>query len=654
MIDAGYLVEFIDKSQITLAVVQSTKKGRLSLLSWQDKQIALPEGRVLAYSASRLNPQAPRNKLVEALAEIEARRQTFSKQVDVAELWELVHSEGSSFSLQQLAELAFSDPVGADHIAATLRAIFDDRTYFRLNNQGVEPLSAEQLEQKKIQQQREAQKKAQQQEFQHWLKQNMASHQPQPIPPELEEMLLGWVLEDDNYAGLRQLKPLLAEVDVNSRRQVFELLQRLGRLDPHHNLSALREQIAWEFTPETLDVASRVEVTKESYPWLELDIFTIDGEETRDFDDALSFVPSPDGGGQLGIHITSLEAITSGSLLDEEARARATTLYLPENPIPMLPRNLSEGVFSLRQGEERPVVSCLVDLSPAGEVLDYKLATHLIRVKERLSYQQVDERLANNDAFLGKLQGLTQKLHQQRDQSGACFLPLPELDIKINDQWEVTVKVLDRDGPAREMVAETAILANRLKGEFMASVNIPSLYRVQPMPKQPWENSGPEALFANFSKRRQLQRVELSLEPGLHAGLGVQSYVHATSPIRRYLDMLVQRQLLAHLHGKTPPLDGPGLLEVAQQADVNLRAANRVRLARQRYWQLKWLQQNQGKIVPALVLEQQMRTWQLLLLPIMFIANIPRGSIKLAAGQEVQVKILRAEPFEDIVRLELA
>jgi exoribonuclease-2 len=138
--------------------------------------------------------------------------------------------------------------------------------------------------------------------------------------------------------------------------------------------------------------------------------------------------------------------------------------------------------------------------------------------------------------------------------------------------------------------------------------------------------------------------------------LGIDCYIHATSPIRRYLDVALQRQLLAYLQQKPLPYDGPALLELAQIVDANLRSGNRVRQGRQRYWSLKWFQQNQGKTIPALALEQQIHSWQLLLLPLMFMTNIPLhgATSSLAAGQTFMVRILRADPFEDILRIEIA
>ena len=654
MIDSGYLVEFIDKNQIVLALVQSAKKGRLALLSWQDKQMTLPESRVLFSSPSNLNPQAPRHKLNEAMGSIEKKRDDLAKEVNVPELWELVRGEGEVFTLRQLAELLFNQP-GNDQQAAALRAIFYDRVYFRLGSQGFEPLSQAQLEQKLLQKEREAEKKAQQEMLISWLKRNLTNPVEEP-PAKLVEILKDWVIREDESPTARQAKEMISLGELGGKRQVFDFLVRLNIFKPHEDLGVLRENLSEAYSERQLQEAAGLRVSYEHVPLLEGFFFTIDGEETTDFDDALSFEPDGQGGGRLGVHITSLAALAEGSELDMMARGRATTLYLPDRRVSMLPPLLSEDMFSLKAGQVRPVVSYVADLSACGEIINYSVSENHIKVSQRLTYDEVDIKLGEGDSFFTRMRDLCLKMEQGRSQAGACFLPLPEVVIDIDDDHNVDVKVMERDGPAREMVAETAIMANRLHGLYMQQQGLACLYRVQGMPKDPWQNARPEEIFNNFSKRKFLQRVDLSLKPGMHAGLGIETYAQATSPIRRYLDLLVQRQLLAGLNRQPLPYDAESMLAVGQEVEASLRSAGRVRQARQRYWLLKWLQQNQGRLIPALVLEQQPRSWQILLLPIMFITNIPLQGIssKLFAGQEIEVKILRADPFDDTLRLELA
>ncbi|MDR1396738.1 MAG: RNB domain-containing ribonuclease [Desulfarculales bacterium] len=649
MLSAGYLIEFIDKNQITVAVVQSARKGRLAILTWQDKQMVLPENRVLWYGNSNLNPAAPRSQLASFLGDLEKQRRELAGRINVKELWELVREEGDLFTTAQLAELVFSPPLSPEMSSAVMRAIFDDRTYFRFTSLGYEPLSLEQIERKFAQKSREEEEKARREEFLRWLKTDSGSE----APAGLVDLLTGWVTHEDAFPAARQVKELISAAGMGGRGQVYDFLIQKGIFRPHEDLTARRENINETFSPEIVAEAGRIALIRPELPCLSGDFFTIDGADTRDFDDALSFIPRPDGGGSLGVHITSLSGLAPGTLIDAEAKQRGTTVYLPDRRIPMLPETLSENIFSLKAGEERAAVSYLADISPQGEIENFRIGENLFRVSRRLTYDEADERIARGDPLLSRMGELCARLRRQR--ARACYLPLPEVIIEVDENFKVEVKLIARDSPAREMVAETAILANHLHGRYMNANNRACLYRVQAAPKEPWHNSGPDELFANFSKKKFLQRVEISLQPGPHAGLGLDIYAQATSPLRRYLDLLAQRQLLAALRGESLPYGSEDLLTLARETESGLKSAARLRQERQRYWLLQWLRQKEGETVPALVLEQQARAWQILLTPIMFTASVPLQGIsaKLIPGQEVAVKILRANPFEDILRLQL-
>jgi exoribonuclease-2 len=144
-----------------------------------------------------------------------------------------------------------------------------------------------------------------------------------------------------------------------------------------------------------------------------LKTFTSDGERTRDFDDAFSLEKTSQGW-CLGIHITDVASyLESGSLLDQSALERGTSLYLPERRIPMLPETLSENTLSLLAQEPRLAVSFLVNLSEAGEIFDYSIVPSLIRIHQRLTYHEVDSHL-NHEELFNNLDRLTRKLQERR------------------------------------------------------------------------------------------------------------------------------------------------------------------------------------------------------------------------------------------------
>ena len=384
--------------------------------------------------------------------------------------------------------------------------------------------------------------------------------------------------------------------------------------------------------------------------------FTIDGAFTTDFDDALSFTPEADGGGELGVHITDVAALLPlGGPLDQEARARASSLYLPDARIPMLPPSLSEDALSLRESLTRPALSCLARLNAEGQVLQWRLTRSLLTVDRRLTYDEADAMLEGGDQRLGGLYALMQAFKRQRAQAGAYFLPLPEVIMGVDQDWQVWVKRIDRDGPARDMVAETAILANWLKARFLVERSIPAIFRTQAPSREPLVEGSADDLFLHFKQRRLLNRVELSAEPGLHAMLGMSPYTHATSPIRRFLDLVMQRQITAALAGANPPYNAEDLRNLALAVEPNVRRGMKIRQARQRYWLQTWLRARQDQPLPALVMERQARRWSLLLTDIMLLTSIPsEGGPGLEPGRQVMVKVVKVDPFYDVLRVGLA
>ncbi len=656
----GHLVEFIDKNRIILGLVQRVRGNRLAILSAQDKQMALPLNRCLLISPAAMDPGRPRHALTAYLSQVESRRRELSRQVDVEGLWELVHAEDDPVSLEDLAELQFGEPAGDDQQSAVLRALFDERLHFKLSGGTFVPLSPEQLEKKIHQRQKEAAHRRQVDRAVAYLKSLPASGPPPEAAPDgLLDLLAELVVLEDDAPRARMAKEIVSLAEVGGRRRLFDLLVRLGRFQPHENLPLLKEGLSPQFPPQVqeralaVDPAQALDEGREDLTGLYT--FTIDGQFTTDFDDALSFEPDLEGGGVLGVHITDAAALLPDhDLLDLEARARGTTIYLPDTRVPMLPPSLSEDALSLKEDQLRPTISTFVHLDQQGRVVDFRLCRSVLRVHRRLTYDEADQML-EDDPRLAALYRLSRRLKARRGQNGAYFLPLPELIVGVDEENQVYVRRIDRDGPSREMVAETAIVANQMAARFLDQAGAPALYRTQAPPREPIEEGDPGDIFLHFRQRRLLNRVEITTKPGLHSSLGVEPYTHLTSPIRRYLDLVMQRQLGALLSGREPVYSAQELERVAMEVEPAVRAGMRVRQARQRYWLLCWLEQRRQQEHPAIVMEYQTRRWQLLLPEIMMLTTIPnQPGLALEPGQQVGVRIEKVDAFHDQLRVRLA
>ena len=312
----------------------------------------------------------------------------------------------------------------------------------------------------------------------------------------------------------------------------------------------------------------------------------------------------------VGIHIADASAFVSrGDVLDLEALKRASTIYLPTKAVRMLPERLSTDLASLRQGQERPVLSIEVRFDADFNRLEHRLLLGSIHVRERLTYEEADNRIAGGDSRLTALHRIALGLRAERESHGAINFRRPELKIRVtrgSTGDEIRITPINPNSASRILVSEMMVLLNRLAADFAATNNLPVIFRTQeardPVAHDP---SIPEALA--FDKlRRTFKRSRLSLTPGLHSGLGLTAYTQVSSPIRRYSDLVTQRQFTALLEGKAIPHAREELLRVlaaAEGAELEIRSLEERSTS---YWLLKFLaHEKMGTVLNAMVLDRK-------------------------------------------------
>lgn len=339
-----------------------------------------------------------------------------------------------------------------------------------------------------------------------------------------------------------------------------------------------------EFPPEVQAEASRVELEPNAEEISKridrrnLKVVTIDGEDAKDLDDGV-YAEERDGGFFLGVYIADVSYyVRPRSFLDKEAFNRGTSIYPVDRVVPMLPKELSNGICSLNAGVDRLAMACEMKLNPSGRVVDYKIFPTVIHVFRRLSYTQVNKFLdgdkelaacADNLNALKKIHGLRKKIRSER---GAIDFNLPEMKIILNEAGkplEITKRV---QSVAESIIEECMLLANETVAEHTLKNKIPSLYRVHELPT-PEKVSTLNQLLAHFSLHifkneprafqkilskvkglpaekvitsyalRTMQQARYSPENLGHFGLAAKFYTHFTSPIRRYPDLIVHRAL---------------------------------------------------------------------------------------------------------------
>ena len=319
---------------------------------------------------------------------------------------------------------------------------------------------------------------------------------------------------------------------------------------------------------------------------------TIDGEDAKDLDDAVS-VTKEGGNFRLGVHIADVtNYVQESSALDREALKRGTSVYLADRVIPMLPHKLSNGICSLNAGEDRLALSCIMTVSPEGDVTDHEIAETVVRVDRRMSYNGVakildgDEKaVRENEEFvpmIRMMKELSEILREKRGRRGSINFDFPETKIELDENGHpVEIRPYERNA-ATKIIEDFMLLANETVAEEYFWRELPFLYRTHEAPDEEKmrqlgafiNNFGyhihvrnvvrpkviqkllgkvegtPEEPLISRLALRSMKQARYTTENTGHFGLAAKYYTHFTSPIRRYPDLQIHRIIKENLRGR--------------------------------------------------------------------------------------------------------
>ncbi len=656
----GRVVEYIDQREIVLSVCLKHKGGKLHLLTSSNHEVSISSKRALLISSTALDISRSREDLLGELRAVENRRIDYMAKVPVQELWELTHEEDDRFSFQYLAQLCFGTNVSDDHISALVRALFADRVYFKMKVGCFVPHSPDKVEQISKARQAAAIREREINEGARWLREviNNRHLEGPPLKERVIEILIQLALYGKDAPDFKLGKELFSRAGVKDMGQARHLLVKLGVWREDENLDLHRVKIRTDFSEPCLREAETVmkKRTDQSgrQDLTDLPIFTIDGPFTRDYDDALSLQPL-EHGYRLGVHITDIAPfIEIDGRLDAEASARATSIYLPANQIPMLPPSLSNNVLSLLRGCRRLSISLSADFDSEWNLTHYRFVPSIVRVERQLTYDQVNTAYADDPVF-STLYQLSKALRQKRVANGALLIPLPEIHFEFDNNSPVQIRLVGQDTPAKIMVSECMILYNWLAARFASETALPILYRAQEPAQERLSQEGSNYVYYVFQQRRRLQPLSIDTKPQPHSSLGVDVYTNATSPLRRYLDLLVQRQIHGALLEKGPVYTGSRLQEVSMGVQQKLKDIELMNTNRIRYWILKYLARRINERFNALVFQKMRHGHLVILIDFLFVADLQTtGGPELSGGQEIKVVVKKSDPWNDVLILELA
>jgi exoribonuclease II len=666
-ITPGTVLEFFEAKEIICGVCLASKNQRLNVLTQQNREISLASSRLLHSGSGLLSTQLTRDELVRGLNSIDALRRKLMETVNVEELWSLIEGEKEGFSARDLAEFAFTDAITDHHVAAMQRVLLQERLFFQFKDGKFLANSQEKIDQRRLEAEKEREREVQLEEGSQWLK-AIWNRKPRPTLTGLEEQLIeslkSFCLHGQESPAFAFVKELLKRADIPQQAQsAFRLLVRLGIWHENENLYLHEQGISVDFPEQITVLADRLASSTISTLWdpsqrkdlRELPTLTIDSALSRDFDDALSLRPLENGLYEVGVHIADVaEFIAIGDELDSEAEARVSSIYLPDGRITMFPASLSEDLFSLRAGEDRLALTFIMHLDDDGAIHHQEIFPSVVNVHRQMTYHEVNEQ-CQRDQTLRMLHALAENLRAQRLARGAVILPLPEIQVYVNAAGMIQVSRYEKETPSQIMVSEWMIAANGLAASYLGRQQIPAIFRGQAecKPETDFTQSDHE-LFRIYRQRRLFARAELETSPAPHCSLGMPEYTTITSPIRRYADLVVQRQLKhalttgSALYGEDP------LRQLITRLGATQAKIFLVQRKWTRYWLLKYLEQEDMQTLNALVLTTNGRFAHLLIADYLIETNAPlseRNQVR--PGDMVKVKIERVKPREDLLRVQL-
>jgi len=341
-------------------------------------------------------------------------------------------------------------------------------------------------------------------------------------------------------------------------------------------------------TPDTIDeseLANRRDLRNET-------IVTIDGADAKDLDDAVTVTKLENGNYKLGVHIADVSYyVKEGTPIDVEAEDRATSVYLVDRVIPMIPHRLSNGICSLNPRVDRLVLSCEMEISPEGTVVSHEIFQSVIKTTERMTYYDVNRILTDKDEetraryeslvpMFELMEELAEVLRGKRMKRGAIDFDFKESKVLVDEEGKPTDVVLRERSVAERLIEEFMLAANETVAEHFHWMEVPFIYRIHEDPKEDKlrrffefiTNFGyivkgtandvhpralqeiieevqgkPEEMVVSTVMLRSMQQAKYYPESLGHFGLSTEFYTHFTSPIRRYPDTIVHRLIRTYL-----------------------------------------------------------------------------------------------------------
>ena len=452
------------------------------------------------------------------------------------------------------------------------------------------------------------------------------------LPPEFGPLRLSLLYKPEKQSlEWKALEEACEKLKVTPAR----LFERCGALTSPHDYH--RDRFLFEYFPRgTALPAIPAPPFPPDLPLAGVEAFSIDDVTTTEIDDALSVTKRPGGGFSIGIHIAAPAlGIATESALDAVARERLSTVYYPGGKVTMLPE-AAIGAYTLAEGGERPALSLYLEIAADGSIAARTTRVERVRIAENLRHDALEAAFNETTLAAGRVEHryaeelatlwhFARTLESARRGAAAEYEPRPEYSFYVENDHVRIVRRL-RGTPVDKLVSELMIQANGAWGRLLAENGAAAIYRVQ--------GGG---------------KVRMSTVPAGHEGLGVESYAWTSSPLRRYVDLVNQRQLVALARGEPAPYgaNDERLLAAMRDFEAAHDAYGEFQRQMERYWCLRWLLQENVRTATATVIRESLARFDELPL----VARVPSLPV-LAPGTRVELELSDVDLLELGLRCE--
>ncbi len=517
------------------------------------------------------------------LAEFGTQSQQLADEIDPDFLWQVCGAD--EFGFADLAKDYFGHVPNAVESAGVAIKLHASPMYFYKKGKGRYKAAPEENLKAALASIEKKQRQAEQ--IAAWVTELKAGSCPESLRSQLRMLLYK---PDRNTLEMKALEQACAETGLSPVR----LLAGTGALTSHHDHHVNKFLV--EYFPDGRDAAVDAPLRNTSqWPFADVQTFSIDDDETTEIDDAFSVVARPEGGFRVGVHIAAPALLFEhDSPLDRLAATRLSTVYFPGDKITMLPPDAVSG-GTLAAGHEVPVVSLYVDVGADLSIGSTHSAIERVRITANIRIQELATRFTPDHLAAGKVPGefgdalhvlwrIANQLKLLRGSAAEDLTGKVDYNFTVeNDRVDIGTR--QRGNPIDLTVSEWMIFANSTWGKLLLDHGVAAIYRSQ--------GNG---------------RTRMSLEALPHEGLGVAQYAWSTSPLRRFVDLANQRQLVSLLTQTAPrwPKRSPELVEHARRFELTYDAYNEFQRGMERYWVLRWFAQEGVSRFAATVLREDL------------------------------------------------